>query len=650
MVRAADAADSTVAERSGLFDKLTRIPTWLWIALLLGLAAGHSIGWEYGADDVRFVRVYTERSGEDIAVRWSRVLADLHSPWEGNRTLTFWRPMVSLSLAIDFAAFGLRPGISALLNLLVHALSSLCLFAIAKRVLPGRRSAFLATLLFAATPLVHENIAWLVGRCGLTTLFGLASGWALLLADERGHRGARRHLAAMAFVACNLATMESAVAWSLFPALCLMLRRAFWPEQVAAISWRSFVPYVLLVALYLAWRWLIFGAIADNQASTLLGGELTTLLARPFVLLHESIAPRDVTWLGDGTGRNVFVLLCWLPLVVGLAAPLHIRDPRSRAYRRAIVLLLAFWLWTRLPSLMVLDLGDDLEGSRTAYYAYAPLAMLTGLLAATSRYARWTALLLGILFAAGLHHRISERCDWAARGAETRTAVVEAAEKRGVYGERNEGAAPLVLLNRVDGRGGAPCYHPGDLLHALHPPLTAKRVWAISVHPFARPEEPFEPSAAAWFAEELGGLLALSQGATAQDPIQTRWLDLAPWKRDLTTREAPRLSSGDRDATPRLEVPAWAVKTDGTLALFVAAGVSNIRVELALSPSERRLAAGETFVTVAWPNGCQEALADWAYTGYPGGVLAVYLEPRSKLSDATSATARSRVALWFAHD
>ena len=648
MVEAGSSLDSAGASRASLFDKLTRIPAWLWIAILLGLAAGHAALWEYGADDVRFVRVYTEQHGDDLAVRWSRVFADFGSAWEGNRTLAYWRPLVSLSLAIDFEIFGLRPGVSAILNLLVHALSALCLFAVALRVLPGRRSAFLATLLFAATPLAHENIAWLVGRCGLTTLFGLGSGLALLVADERGWRNPWRHAPALALVACNLATMESAVAWSVFAPMCLVLRKAFWPNRVGAISWRSFVPYAAIVALYLGWRLLLFGAIAGNQAGTLLGGEFTAVLTRPFVLLHESIAPADVTFIQGGMGRNVFVVLCWLPLVVGLAAPLHFGDPRSRGYRRAVVALLAFWLLTRLPSLMVLDLGADLEGSRTAYYSYAPLALLSGLLAATSRYARWTALLVGVAFAVNLHHRISQRCEWAARGADARQSIVEAAEQRGAYGELRPGAKPLAILNRVDGEGGAPSYHPGEILYALHPPITDKRVIAVSVHPFARQDEPFDPFAGAWIAEELGGLWTIEEGARAQDPIRASWLDLTPLQRQVRTHPAPRIGSKVERLLPSLEVPGWVAKTEARLAVFLAAGPQNVRAELVLSAPQRALGARQDFVRVDWPEACQSALLDWIRTGYPGSALAVFVEERSEFGDASTAKARSRVAWWLA--
>src|SRR6266446_3139664 len=82
------------------------------------------------------------------------------------RTFFFmnWHPLTWLSYMLDSQLFGLRAGAFHLVNVLLHALTSLLVFAVFKRMTGIRwPSAFLA-MLFAVHPLHVESVAWIAER------------------------------------------------------------------------------------------------------------------------------------------------------------------------------------------------------------------------------------------------------------------------------------------------------------------------------------------------------------------------------------------------------------------------------------------------------------------------------------------------------
>lgn len=612
-----------------------RFAARLAVTLAVLLAAAHCIGWEFGADDVRFVRWYTElTSAHTIDVRWPAVWSDFVGPWGGNDNEVFYRPIVSLSLALDFQLFGLHAGTTAFLNLLVHLASALCVHRVALHVLPGEKAALPAALLFGLTPLAHENIAWAVGRCGLTVLFGLLSGLLLLRGYARSRRGPALHALPLVFVGLNLLTMESAVGWSLFPPLCLFLYLTFHGSG-ARLPLRALTPYLGLAAAYLCLRLVLFGAVSSRSTAELFPGDAGALFRAPFEILWETLVPRDASWLPRGPASSLYRALCVFPLVIGLAAPFYFKDPRSRAYRRALVTLLGFWLLTRLPTLLVLRLGDDLEGSRTAYYSYAPLALLTGLLAATVRYARWSTFLLALVFGLNLHHRISERVAWAAVGRQARDLVYREAEQKGALLGSTD-ANLLVIVNNVDGTGGAPVFHPGEILLVLYPPFVERRVLGVSVHGFTISGE---WGAAAWIARAVGRLFRIAEPAAPDRPVRAEFLDpgifllppLFPTAPERGLR--PRLEGAGR--YPTLVLPDGWRDTPGhgtaTPVLLLAAGPRNVVA---------RLETGR-----GWPPAARAALEEWARLGGSGAPFGCFIETREDAADPKSAKARSQVLI-----
>jgi len=159
-----------------------------------------------------------------------------------------YRPVTILSFALNHAAAGLRPFSYRLTNLLLHALASLLVLLLARRVL-GRGAApeaprgwsdpaLVAALLFAVHPVHTEVLGEVVGRAELLAAAGTLGCVLLFLRGrdlrESGRPGAARGLFALSLAAfaAGVLAKENAVA---APFLALLADRLI---ERRTIVWR----------------------------------------------------------------------------------------------------------------------------------------------------------------------------------------------------------------------------------------------------------------------------------------------------------------------------------------------------------------------------------------------------------------------------
>ncbi|MDP6423280.1 MAG: hypothetical protein QGG14_00940 [Planctomycetota bacterium] len=597
-----------------------RIPDWVWILALLCIGAWGLWDFEYVADDLLVLRTYTAYDGaEAITTRWSRVAEDFVGPWGANPEIELYRPVASIWLALNFTLFGACPLSSALGNLAIHAASVLLIWRIGRRILPGTQPALIGAMLFAATPLAHEDLAWAVGN-GLNLTLSLTATLVFLRRYERGRRGRSLHAPVVALLAAAMLTYEQALFWTLFPVVALVVASSFGKISVPerGMGWvKLAAPHAVLIPLYIVLRVGVLGSLAGGMVSLILPTDLAGMFTVPLHRLIETLAPLDESFLAQGAAQTVWRWLCLLPIAMGLLALFHLRDPRSVGYRRAFFVLLAFWLMTRVPNLGM-ELRAGLDWGRVSYYGYPPLALLSGLLIATVRYSRWLVYLLVVLFAVNLQHRVAERCQQGAMGVAASRLLVDEAERRGAV--QGQGDKRLCYVSRVDGIAGAPAYQPGEMAYALYPPLAPVRVRGLNLHPLIRREEFF---AAAAMANAAGGLVSVGLGTGVNAGLTLQPHDLAPYltdKPDAGLR--PRLDAGRITFSE-----GWRREPgcgDAQAVVVLVAGAVNI---VAPSDSDRIRAALDT----------------WRQRGGPGAEIAFLVELRTSAGDPATCLARSEV-------
>ncbi|HVW22814.1 MAG TPA: tetratricopeptide repeat protein [Opitutaceae bacterium] len=175
-------------------------------------------------------------------------------PLAGGMTVS-GRPILNLSLAVNYAISGLDPWSYHALNLLIHLAAALCLYGLVRRTAGPPLLAFSVALVWAVHPLQTEGVMYVVQRAeSLMALFYLLTLYGFV----RGVQGARpAGWFALSWAACLLGMGTKEVMVSA-PVIVLLYDRTFVAGSFAA-AWRrrrryylalaaTWIPLLLLVA------------------------------------------------------------------------------------------------------------------------------------------------------------------------------------------------------------------------------------------------------------------------------------------------------------------------------------------------------------------------------------------------------------------
>lgn len=235
-----------------------RIRCWLAVLVLLAGVVGvyaNSFRGQFVFDDIKAIERNPHIRSLWPPTQWFRSDPDV---------TTAGRPVVSLSLAINYRISGLKPWSYHLVNLLIHAGCVLCLFGLVRRTLiadamsgPLRvhatALAFASALLWAVHPLNTSAVTYVVQRAeSLMALWYLLTLYLAARAMNAQHP-ARWWIGATVACALGMATKEVMVS---APLMVLLYARAYqftsWGETWKRIGrgWTA-----------LAGTWLIFGGL-----------------------------------------------------------------------------------------------------------------------------------------------------------------------------------------------------------------------------------------------------------------------------------------------------------------------------------------------------------------------------------------------------
>jgi tetratricopeptide (TPR) repeat protein len=102
---------------------------------------------------------------------------------------TWFRPVRTLSLTIDYWLWGLNPAGFHLTNVLIHSVNSFLIFLVAFKITDAARTSLFAALLFAVHPIQTDAVAYISGRRDiLFALFYLAGFYAYIRFRESRRR------------------------------------------------------------------------------------------------------------------------------------------------------------------------------------------------------------------------------------------------------------------------------------------------------------------------------------------------------------------------------------------------------------------------------------------------------------------------------
>jgi len=309
---------------------------------------------------------------------WSGIQWALTTAYASN-----WFPLTWFSHMLDFQLFGLDAGWHHLTNVLIHAISSVLLLALLKRM-TGRlwESAFVA-FVFALHPLHVESVAWISERKDvLFAFFWFLTTWLYLDFIEK--RTPRNYV--LMLVAFSLGLMSKQMIVTLPFALLLL---DAWPLKRHGIR-TLLLEKVPLVALAIAASIITFfaqrkGGAVQSLASMPLAERAANALMAYVIYIANFIWPTGLAFFYPypsqwPTGEVLFAALALAAMSMLVALSF-----RTRPY------LAVGWFWylgTLAPVIGLIQVGHQ---SRADRYTYIPLIGISIMVAwaAAEAFEKW---------------------------------------------------------------------------------------------------------------------------------------------------------------------------------------------------------------------------------------------------------------------
>jgi tetratricopeptide (TPR) repeat protein len=299
-----------------------------------------------------------------------------------------WHPLTWLSLMLDCQLFGTNAGGIHLINLLLHLVNTLLLFAVLKKMTGSLWPSVFVAAAFALHPMHVESVAWIAERKDvLSTLFLLLTLTAYVSYVRR--RGLIRYLLTILLFVLGLSAKPMLVT---LPFVLLLLD--YWPldrfaapraVKTAAISDKQRILYRIIIekipffALAIVSSGITFivqknsGAVSDFNIVP-----LHSRIANAFLSYAKYIGkmfwPQNLAvFYPFDAGRIAFwqVAMCVLLLLV--ISIFVIRFGRNQKY------LPAGWFWfvgTLIPVIGLVQVGGQAYADRYTYIPYIGLFIM----------------------------------------------------------------------------------------------------------------------------------------------------------------------------------------------------------------------------------------------------------------------------------
>jgi hypothetical protein len=402
--------------------------------------------------------------------------------WSG-RGAPFFRPLVAISIFIDYHLWGLNPLGYHLFSIVLHAANSLLVYLIAGRLFatagldPRRRplAALVCGAIFLVLPSHSESLAWISGRTDVLAALGFL---AALFYYLRFKDMARRADLLRSLGCFGLALLAKEPSITL-PALvvgyevygALQGRRG--GRSGVAIS----AAYAGIVGLYLVLRLLVLGVLVGGYGAVHFKLNPLFLISTNLNSITRIFLPGLPVW------GALKIDLIFLGLFSLLASAFALKNQR-RGDRIALALFLGYAaLVILLPTLNLGVSRWNPVGERLLYLPSVFWIMLVVFLCASTVSQARLALLAGsvLVIYAALYISGNER--WRMAGQTSRSILNDV----GAFSDREM----IYVLNLPINRDGAHMFSNGfhEAIELLYGPALARRVHVVSAQVITPPQQ-----------------------------------------------------------------------------------------------------------------------------------------------------------------
>lgn len=306
----------------------------------------------------------------------------------------YYRPLVTLSYAVDWALGGGSPVMFHVTNLAWEAASGALAFYTLRRWLGAWMPALLAALLFVVHPTKTQSVAWIAGRIDVMCTVGLliaSAGVARRLSGRRGGVALEVAGTLLAYL-----TKETAVVMPAFVVVetWVALGRPALDARFCLDALRKAAPQLGIAIVYLGLHQLLLPFRGGTPPTSVTGSHLALVLAtlghatELVVFPWRLMMQHGLLRTDPSTGHNIYSP--WFVALGALAAlALAAAAWLSRRRAPAVALGLLFFVVTFLPTsnLMPTRLAEIIP-QRFLYLPLVGLALVVGELVRRARRRR----------------------------------------------------------------------------------------------------------------------------------------------------------------------------------------------------------------------------------------------------------------------
>ncbi len=302
----------------------------------------HSFGGYFLADDF----VHVDYLYHAIDQNFMPLLANFWGNWMQAQGTTFYRPLISLSLALDYLIGGPNPLAFHISNWLYQTMASCLMFLVAgqigERFRPGEKTlnrslALACGIIFSVYPLHCEVVNWVIARVdSIALVFCLVSFWLYLKSAEKKESVSYK-LSLLAFV---FGLMSKEMAVTLPPTLLLLhllsTNSKSLKERVFS-SLKETKHFWIILIVYLLFRLAVLGTISGGYEGSV-GQGLSNSLAKRWLdgSLLRILFPFNIDVFGSKHSLSVQLKAVYLAMLINFSAALFMAKSRTTALRGLI--------------------------------------------------------------------------------------------------------------------------------------------------------------------------------------------------------------------------------------------------------------------------------------------------------------------------
>lgn len=311
---------------------------------------------------------------------------NFYTNWMQTQGTQFYRPLISLTLALDYLLYGAQGWGFHLSNTVYQILSSIFLYFFTRRLLRGTGTscatwaAFFTAALFSAFPLHCEVVSWIVGRVdSVCTTFYFAGLWLFM----RWYQDKGKLSLILSLVSFILSLCSKEMAITLPPVLfliCFMEAAGSLKQRVLEALKASWIFWAVL-CVYLGMRTVFLGTVSGGYTGSIGEGLSQSLYSRWFggESFSKVLYPlNEEAFAGDNKLRKVLRLIYTL---VGSFFVLRLAFfKKLNPFNKYFAFAIAWFVLAMVPTYQVFNITQNLQGSRFIYLGSAPLCLFIVLL------------------------------------------------------------------------------------------------------------------------------------------------------------------------------------------------------------------------------------------------------------------------------